>query len=168
MIVWALLRLLPLLKPFSNWTPWAASKLGCGFSKALSWASAMPPLLRSVLIGLATGLLPCGWLYAFVLAAVGTGSMLHGVGVLFAFWLGTLPALLGIGSLAQLLSQRFRRLLPALSACLLLSIGLGSLFTRYNSVDRVLSWHPSPPPGLDGTKSTGLTSEDALPPCHRH
>jgi sulfite exporter TauE/SafE len=49
--------------------------------------------IRPLFIGLASGLLPCGFLYTFVLAAVSTKSSMWGAGLLFCFWLGTVPAL---------------------------------------------------------------------------
>ena len=48
-------------------------------------------------IGLLTPLLPCGWLYAFVLTAAGTGGVWSGAAVMGVFWLGTLPVLVGLG-----------------------------------------------------------------------
>lgn len=44
-------------------------------------------------VGIMTGLLPCGWLHGFLLAAVASQSAVAGAVTLFAFWLGTLPAL---------------------------------------------------------------------------
>lgn len=49
--------------------------------------------LRALFFGMASGLLPCGFLYTFVLAAVATKSWVMGGSLLFAFWLGTVPAL---------------------------------------------------------------------------
>ncbi len=44
-------------------------------------------------VGLLTALLPCGWLYTYVTAAVATKSPVSGAFTLFLFWLGGLPAL---------------------------------------------------------------------------
>ena len=38
----------------------------------------LPAAWRGLALGLATTLLPCGWLYAFAVTAAGTGSPLHG------------------------------------------------------------------------------------------
>ncbi|MFT3787437.1 MAG: sulfite exporter TauE/SafE family protein [Tepidisphaeraceae bacterium] len=56
------------------------------------------PIARAATIGLLTTLLPCGWLYAFVITAAGTGSTLLGAGAMAVFWLGTLPMLVTIGT----------------------------------------------------------------------
>jgi len=39
----------------------------------------LPALYRAAVLGLLSGLLPCGWLYAFVLVAAGTASVGSGV-----------------------------------------------------------------------------------------
>lgn len=181
MIVWALLKLVPGGWMPSRWLPqrWvrarsngSPARSGCGvlergFSLAFTWLKHLPATPRSAALGLATGLLPCGWLYAFVLAAVGTGSIWSGAALLLAFWLGTVPALLGIGSLAQVLGARAQRWLPALSACVLLVLGLGSVWSRYDTAGRVLQFTPSAWHESSQTP-TSAGSDDALPPCHRH
>jgi sulfite exporter TauE/SafE len=79
------------------------------------------------LTGLFTTLLPCGWLYVFVAAAGGTGSVQTAMATMAIFWLGTLPALLAVGVGAQRLLAPFRRRLPALSATVVLIMGLLSM-----------------------------------------
>ncbi len=66
---------------------WAKRRLGA----ALVAMRDRPPVARAAVTGLLTTLLPCGWLYTFVVTAGGTGSPLDGAGVMFAFWLGTVP-----------------------------------------------------------------------------
>jgi sulfite exporter TauE/SafE len=48
---------------------------------------------RTFFVGLMTGLLPCGWLYSFVLLAIVSASLIKGALVLIFFWMGTIPAL---------------------------------------------------------------------------
>jgi sulfite exporter TauE/SafE len=91
-----------------------------------------PPLLRSGLLGLSTTLLPCGWLYAFAAAAAGTASVTTGAAMMSAFWLGSLPVMLGVGVSFQALSRRFRKHVPRLSAALLIAVGMLTLLTRLN------------------------------------
>ena len=109
-----------------------------------------PPLVRAALLGLSSALLPCGWLYAFVVLAAGAGSAVQGALLLAAFWCGTLPALLGLGLGVERLTQRWRAQLPRLSALLLLSLGVYNLATRW-------------PPAL----ASGANAADAsTPSCH--
>ncbi len=57
-------------------------------------------------VGLMLGLLPCGFLYAAVIAAVALGGPLRGAAALVLFGLGTAPALLGVSFADALLSRR--------------------------------------------------------------
>lgn len=84
----------------------------------------LPLLLRGVAAGSLTTLLPCGWLYLFVLVAAGTGHPLPAVSVMVAFWLGTLPALTALVAGSFRLAPRFGTLLPLIGAMMLLTTGL--------------------------------------------
>jgi sulfite exporter TauE/SafE len=50
-------------------------------------------------LGLATGLLPCGLLYAALARAAAASGPVEGALVMLTFWAGTLPALVGVGVL---------------------------------------------------------------------
>ena len=63
-------------------------------------------LARALGLGALWGWLPCGMVYAVLLTALALGSWWQGAAVMFAFGLGTLPNLLGIG----LLWRQFNRL----------------------------------------------------------
>jgi len=86
---------------------------------------------RAAALGLSSALLPCGWLYAFVALAAGTGSWEQGAGLLAAFWAGTLPALLGLGAFIGRLAAPLGARLPRLSAAIVLSICAFNVFTRW-------------------------------------
>jgi sulfite exporter TauE/SafE len=88
------------------------------------------PAVRGTALGLLTTLIPCGWLYAFVVSAAGTASVPHAVVVMLAFWAGTVPALATLGVSATRLSAPVRARLPQLSAVALVTVGLLSLAWR--------------------------------------
>jgi len=88
------------------------------------------PARRAAATGLLTTLLPCGWLYAFVAAAAGTGSVPKALIVMTAFWAGTVPALLAVGVGAQRLAGPLRSRLPAITAAVVVIIGLLSIAGR--------------------------------------
>ena len=71
--------------------------------------SETPHSVSSFLIGLLSPLLPCGWLYGFILIAVATNNALWGGILLTSFWIGTLPALSGISLLARKPIKLFNR-----------------------------------------------------------
>lgn len=109
-------------------------RLPAGWNRLVARISAQnmsrPPIIRAGTIGLCTTLLPCGWLYAFAITAAGTGKPLNGALVMAAFWLGTVPALVVVGtSIRQLLGPLGRRA-PALTSILLVLVGLYTLLGR--------------------------------------
>jgi sulfite exporter TauE/SafE len=73
-------------------------------------------------VGLFLGLLPCGFLYSALVAAVGRGGAADGAAALALFGLGTAPALLGV-SLADTLLARPRAFLNRLSQLFILAMG---------------------------------------------
>lgn len=85
---------------------------------------------RAGLLGALTPLLPCGWLYAFVMTAAGTGGPLTGASLMAVFWLGTVPALLGMDVLLAKLSGHIRRHVPLLSGVTLILLGLFTIGRR--------------------------------------
>lgn len=68
---------------------------------------------RGFLLGVVLGFLPCGFLYAALIAAVATGNALAGGLAMLAFGLGTVPALAAVGLLGAGLAQRWRRVAAA-------------------------------------------------------
>ncbi|MBL8745266.1 MAG: sulfite exporter TauE/SafE family protein [Phycisphaerae bacterium] len=104
---------------------------------SLRFAVERPPLLRAALTGLFTTLLPCGWLYAFVITAGGSGGAVRGAVVMAVFWAGTLPVLVGIGSGVQAVAHRlgaFGRRVPVITAAMIVLVGLFNVFDRGRSV----------------------------------
>ena len=93
-------------------------------------AMGMTPITRALVVGLLTTLLPCGWLYAFAIAAAGTGSPLLGAVTMAAFWLGTLPALVALGASLQHLAGPLARRMPMLTSVAIVCIGLLTLAGR--------------------------------------
>lgn len=79
---------------------------------------------RAFAVGLAWGWLPCGMAYAMLAAAALTGGALEGALVMAMFGLGTLPAMIALGSgAAGLLGPRTRRA----GGVLLVLLGLASV-----------------------------------------
>jgi sulfite exporter TauE/SafE len=90
----------------------------------------LPPTLRALTIGLLTTLLPCGWLYAFVVTAAGTGSVRGALTVMAVFWAGTLPMMVTVGIGLRRLAGPLRNRLPMISAVVILLVGMMSLTGR--------------------------------------
>lgn len=77
-------------------------------------------------IGLLSALLPCGWLWSFVVLAAASASPLRGAAVMVAFFAGTVPLLTLFGLLAGRLafSDLLRRHAPRMTAVMMLAAGL--------------------------------------------
>jgi sulfite exporter TauE/SafE len=114
---------------------------------ATRWALGHRPGARALLLGAGSALLPCGWLYAFVATAGGTGSAAKGAFVMAVFWTGTLPAMLALGEAVRAVSGPLRRHVPALCAAVVVILGVLTIVGR----------SPVAPPGAAGA---------APPPCH--
>jgi sulfite exporter TauE/SafE len=114
---------------------------------------ARTPVMRATLLGGASALLPCGFLYAFAIAGAATGSPLGGALVMAALWLGNLPALLGFSWLFAGALARIKRHIPLLSAASVFTLGVLTLNSRINlpalavtSVNQASAPHAGRPP----------------------
>ncbi len=96
-------------------------------SKLQIWSLNRKWISPAFLVGLTTGLLPCGWLHTFVIAALATQSSSSGALLLFFFWLGTIPALAGSRLLLEKMSAPLARSSAKILAVLFLIAGLGTL-----------------------------------------
>lgn len=126
MITWGVVQLLvvlgvkvPTLTPLASAQQWMAARL----RDVRDFA----PTARALTVGLLTTLLPCGWLYAFVITAAATGAVADAMLIMIAFWVGTLPMMLAIGVGIRRLAGPLRDRLPVFSALVLVAIGLYSL-----------------------------------------
>jgi sulfite exporter TauE/SafE len=137
-------------------------------ARAVIWLASVrqrPPLVKAVLLGGASALLPCGFLYAFALAAAATGSPLGGALVMGALWLGNLPALLGFGLLLAGALSRLRRHIPLLSAASVLLLGLFTLNSRVNVPAFALASVMAAMPAKPAAAVRAPSAADC--PCHK-
>ncbi|MFV8753569.1 sulfite exporter TauE/SafE family protein [Nannocystaceae bacterium ST9] len=129
-------------------------------------------LRASAAAGLLTALLPCGWLWAYLLFAAGTGSPPRGAFAMLVFWAGSLPALLGVGLLAGELGRRLGRHAPRISAALMLTLGLLSLAGKLGPMpthEPTTSEVASEPATREPANTEPANTEPAPPrdaPCH--
>jgi sulfite exporter TauE/SafE len=112
------------------------------FGSALVRIRAHRPARRAWLTGALTGLLPCGWLWAYVVTAAGTGAVLGGAAVMVAFWLGTVPAMVGLLAVAGPMVARLRARVPVATAVALIALGLGTLALRWRDAGTGQVAHP--------------------------
>lgn len=93
-------------------------------------ACRLPEKLRKqapLIVGLLTGLMPCGAMYAAWLCAMSSGSAGSGAAVMLAFALGTVPLLLAFAMLGVLMPRAWTKYLRKLGAVLVTAMGLKML-----------------------------------------
>lgn len=78
-------------------------------------------------IGLLSGLMPCGPLQSMQIVALASGNPLAGALSMFFFSLGTVPLMLGLGSLVAALGQKFTQTVMRVGAVLVTVLGLAML-----------------------------------------
>lgn len=125
-------------------------------SKALALVNGQRPVPRGFVLGLATTLIPCGWLHAFVVTAAGTGSVSSGLLVMSAFWVGTVPMLCGVSFGLEKLSARFGSRVRTFSACLVACAGVALIALRLGA------------PGLISVGAQGGQGDASAAECPLH
>lgn len=136
-----------------------------GLRAGLERAAGLGPVGRALAIGVLTGALPCGWLWVFVLTAAGTASAAGGALVMGAFWLGTLPVMLGVGFGLHALWSPIRRHVPTACAVAMIVLGLVGVAGRMRALDAP-SGRPAAIPG--GSETGALHSMPAPGDHGRH
>ncbi len=135
-------------------------------ARAHRLAASLPPTKRGATVGLLTVLLPCGWLYAFVITAAGTANVLHGALLMAVFWIGTVPALSVVAMGVNRVSERFRRYVPLATAMLLIVVGSYTMGIRAYA-----NYEELAPPVNDATPQQMRARVEQLPhqpmPCCR-
>lgn len=140
MIAWGLIALLQ-IRGYRIFRHNPDSRLQRAVRRSFAIASRKPPVVRAGTVGLLSALLPCGWLWAFVVTAAGTGSAANGALVMAVFWAGTVPILLAIGLGAQLIANPVRRFAPSLTAILLVVLGLLAIVGRPPTAAAAMAKH---------------------------
>ena len=125
----------------------------------------LQPTLRAAIIGVCTTLLPCGWLYAFVITAAGTGNSLSGMLTMAVFWVGTLPALTTLGVGIQKLTGTMAPRLALVTCIAIIIVGLYTVCTRFSVPDQMLS---KPSSQFETTISKHNSDQIFEPTTRRH
>lgn len=133
-------------------------------SRLIQRLKGRPPVVRAGALGVLSALLPCGWLYAFVVTAAATASPLQGGLLMLAFWLGTVPALLGLGLAVNSLSVTIRRAIPWVGALTILCVGMVTIWYRSQLP---IPWATTPHAVVHSTAPSTLTPPKE-PSCHGH
>lgn len=133
--------------PAIGYPRWLERRMAAGHRIAASHG----PTPRAALIGALSALLPCGWLYGFVLAAAGTGSAVAGAALMLAFWAGTVPMLAGLGMTLHGVGRRLGPRVQLVAALAIVVLGVMTIQGRMGALD-----------GLRGDRALPPTSSEAI------
>ncbi len=124
------------------------------------------PLVRASVIGLLTAILPCGWLFAFLIVAAGTAQPMTGALVMAVFALGSVPALTGLALSMTMLVGRFRRAIPWCSAVLVTLVGAVTLIERSQvDLEPMLVARPATTASSNAVEQLEAIDHKQLPCC---
>lgn len=113
-----MLGIIPGLRKLQPRMPkFVANKIGAGKANSKS------PLI----VGLLNGLMPCGPLQSMQIVALASGNPFVGALSMFLFSLGTVPLMLGFGSVFSALGQKFTQKVMTVGAVLVVVLGLAML-----------------------------------------
>jgi len=88
-------------------------------------------------LGMLNGLLPCGFVYFFAIAAASTADPVYGALVMAIFGMSTIPAMFSVGFLASLASATsFRNMMMSLSSVAVLLYGAFTIYHGYGFITR--------------------------------
>ena len=79
---------------------------------------------RPFVIGLLNGLMPCGPMQSMQIIAFGSGNPFSGAIAMLMFSLGTVPLMLGLGSLVSALGKKYTKIVMRIGCILVVVLGL--------------------------------------------
>lgn len=82
---------------------------------------------RPFIVGILNGFMPCGPLQSMWIVALATGNPVAGALSMFLFSLGTVPLMLGFGSIVSILGKKFTDKVMTVGAVLVVVLGLAML-----------------------------------------
>ena len=82
---------------------------------------------RPFFIGLLNGLMPCGPMQSMQIIALGSGNPVSGAAAMLMFSLGTVPLMLGFGSMVSALGKKYTKIVMRVGSVLVVVLGLAML-----------------------------------------
>lgn len=83
--------------------------------------------ISPLLVGLMTGLMPCGTMSAVWLLSASAGSAINGACNMLCFALGTVPAMLLFGSLSAFIPRKYNKYILKASTVMIVALGINLL-----------------------------------------
>ena len=82
---------------------------------------------RPFFVGLLNGLMPCGPMQSMQIIALGLGNPISGATAMLMFSLGTVPLMLGFGSMVSALGKKYTKIVMRVGSVLVVVLGLAML-----------------------------------------
>ena len=82
---------------------------------------------RPFFVGLLNGLMPCGPMQSMQIIALGSGNPVSGMAAMLMFSLGTVPLMLGFGSMVSALGKKYTKIVMRVGSVLVVVLGLAML-----------------------------------------
>lgn len=87
---------------------------------------------RPFFVGLLNGLMPCGPMQSMQIIALGSGNPVSGAAAMLMFSLGTVPLMLGFGSMVSALGKKYTKIVMRVGSVLVVVLGLAMLSQGVN------------------------------------
>ena len=107
---------------------------------------------RPFFVGLLNGLMPCGPMQSMQIIALGSGNPVSGAAAMLMFSLGTVPLMLGFGSMVSALGKKYTKIVMRVGSVLVVVLGLAML-SQGVSLSGINMYRT-------GTEPAGIESED--------
>lgn len=95
-----------------------------GLKKAFSKMFAIRTYYSLFIIGILNGFLPCGLVYMAIAGAIASGEVLNGTIYMIIFGLGTLPIMLSLSLISNIISVNFRNKIKRIIPIFIIIIGI--------------------------------------------
>lgn len=82
---------------------------------------------RPFFVGILNGLMPCGPLQSMQVIALGSGNPVTGAAAMLMFGLGTVPLMLGFGSVVSAIGKKYTQIVMRVGSVLIVVLGLAML-----------------------------------------
>ena len=82
---------------------------------------------RPFFVGLLNGVMPCGPMQSMQIIAFGSGNPVSGAAAMLMFSLGTVPLMLGFGSMVSALGKKYTKIVMRVGSILVVVLGLAML-----------------------------------------
>ncbi|CZE48970.1 sulfite exporter TauE/SafE family protein [Campylobacter geochelonis] len=105
------------------------------FAKPTKFAMQESSFGSFVLLGFLNGFLPCGVVYTFLAMAIMSGSAIKGAFIMVIFGISTIPSMLGLSFVTNLLNLKLKQIMLYISAILIIAFGIYNAYLGFEATN---------------------------------